>query len=141
MRVLRIAIIMVSHAMIAMIVCLAGANTLEAKMSNIINDKIHFGLEAETAKLRAEIAQLQADNRSLVEQMNQMVLKPNQEVIEWHEYPEEKPTETDCRNATIIPSCVRVVIKYKKSECEKPRIGVDTYIVIAYFKIKENKCQ
>jgi len=27
-------------------------------------------------------------------QMNQMVLKPNQEVIEWHNYPEEKPEET-----------------------------------------------
>ena len=46
------------------------------------------------ASLEAEIAQLQADNRSLVEQVNQMALKPNQEIIEWHNYPEEKPEKT-----------------------------------------------
>lgn len=46
--------------------------------------------------LRKEVAQLQADNRSLVEQVNKMVLKPNQEVIEWHNYPEEKPEPSRC---------------------------------------------
>ena len=79
------------------------------------------------ASLEAEVAQLQADNRSLVEQVNQMALKPNQEVIEWHNYLEEKPTNTDCSRSSIVPSRVGVVIKYKKHECEKPKIGVDTY--------------
>ena len=53
--------------------------------------------------LRKEISQLQADNISLVEQMNQMALKPNQEVIEWHNYPEEKPERPV---GTLVPNPV-----------------------------------
>lgn len=42
-----------------------------------------------------DIAKLHADNRSLVEQMNAMALRPNQEIIEWHDYPDEKPERNE----------------------------------------------
>jgi hypothetical protein len=52
--------------------------------------------------LRKEISQLQADNISLVEQMNQMALKPNQEIIDWHNYPEEKPEPNGYMNRVLL---------------------------------------
>ena len=105
---------------------------LEAEIAQVKKDKLEFNAQCfhkdETISvLKNRITELEFDNRSLVEQMNQMAMKPNQEVIEWHSYPEEKPTETDCSHSSIVPSHVEVVIKYKKHECEKPKIGVDTY--------------
>jgi len=99
---------------------------LEAEIAQLKKDKLEFNAQCfhkdETISvLKNRITELEFDNRSLVEQVNKMALKPNQEVIEWHNYPEEKPERPV---GTLIPNPVSqltLLVKYQT-------IDGDTYI-------------
>ena len=80
---------------------------LKTEIAQLKKDKLEFNAQCfhkdETISvLKNRITELEFDNRSLVEQMNQMALKQNQEIIDWHNYPEEKPEPNGYMNRVLL---------------------------------------